>query len=118
MFHIAQRDSSVGALCCREKYYSATSSIVLGKYGIKYKCYPLISRKVKFKQNTIFFLCLSLSNYDKKMFPMLKHILFFCQAQVQVQDQVRTRSGPGQVKKVQIVQLRVNVKRQTSLKIN
>ena len=67
MFHIAQRDSSVGALCCREKYYSATSSIVLGKYGIKYKCYPLISRKVKFKQNTIFFLCLSLSNYDKKI---------------------------------------------------
>ena len=55
MFHIAQRDSSAGALCCREKYYSATSSIVLGKYGIKYKCYPLISEKVKFKQNTISF---------------------------------------------------------------
>ena len=52
MFHIAQRDSSAGALCCREKYYSATSSIVLGKYGIKYKCYPLISKKVSLNKTT------------------------------------------------------------------
>ena len=69
MFHIAQRDSSAGALCCREKYYSATSSIVLGKYGIKYKCYPLISKKVSLNKTTKhnFFLCLSLANYDKKI---------------------------------------------------
>ena len=78
MFHIAQRDSSAGALCCREKYYSATSSIVLGKYGIKYKCYPLISKKVKFKQNTIsFFVFLCQTMIKDYHFLMLKHIFFF-----------------------------------------
>ena len=58
MFHIAQRDSSAGALCCREKYYSATSSIVLAKYRIKYKSYPLISKKVKFLTKVLVFFVL------------------------------------------------------------
>ena len=85
MFHIAQRDSSAGALCCREKYYSATSSIVLGKYGIKYKCYPLISEKVKFKQNTIsFFVFLCQTMIKDYHFLMLKHIFFLFGVKIQV----------------------------------
>ena len=75
MFHIAQRDSSAGALCCREKYYSATSSIVLGKYGIKYKCYPLISEKVKFKQNTISFFVFLCQTMIKRL--IISHVKTF-----------------------------------------
>ena len=58
MLYIRQKHCSVGALCCREKYYSATSSIVLAKYRIKYKSYPLISKKVKFLTKVLVFFVL------------------------------------------------------------